>query len=114
VANKRLFDEEEAARFSPWVATFYCRVAHFPRLIAQQGFFTFASKPGLDHWKHICDLTESEDRCILRIGSRDKPEILRRLNLIGLNGATLFPGADGIGRSLEGFARAKPGPPWQV
>lgn len=105
-ANDRLFDEKAVAQLSEWVATFYCRLAHFPRLIAQQGLFTFASKPNLDHWKAIWPLLGKEERWVFKIARGAKPEILRRLNVIGLNGATLFPGADGIGRSLEGYARA--------
>lgn len=103
--NDKLFLECEAARLSPWVATFYCREAHFPRLIAQQGIFTFASKPGLDHWEQIRGLLRDNDHWTLKIKSQAKPDILRRLNLVGLNGATMFPGPDGIGRSIEGFAR---------
>ncbi len=105
-ANDRLFDGATVSRLSRWVTTFYCRQAHFPRLIAQQGLFTFASKPNVDHWNAIRKLLGERERWVFKIAAKAKPEILRRLNVIGLNGATLFPGADGIGRSLEGFARA--------
>lgn len=104
-ANDLLFEPQRVVQLSPWVATFYSRQAHFPRLVAQQGFFTFASKPDLDHWQFIDG--RLGDACfILRIDSAAKAHILRRLNGVGLNGATLFPGPDGIGRSMEGFARA--------
>lgn len=103
--NDLLFDPEKAANLSPWVATYYSRQGHFPRLIAQQGLFTFGSKPDLDHWKLICGLLSDDEYFVARIKSDAKPEVLKRLNGVGLNGATLFPGADGIGRSLEGFAR---------
>lgn len=108
-ANSRLFYSHKLRRLSKWVATYYCREAHFPRLVAQQGLFTFASRPNLNHWDHICRLLKSatsDNVWLVRIKSDAKVEILRRLNGMGLNGATLFPGADGIGRSLEGFARS--------
>jgi len=104
-ANDVLFEPERVAQLSPWVATFYSRQAHFPRLVTQQGFFTFASKPDMDHWQFI-DQSLGDECFILQIASGAKARILRRLNAVGLNGATLFPGPDGVGRSLEGLARA--------
>jgi hypothetical protein len=105
-ANDSLFDLATVKSLSEWVATYYCREAHFPRLVAQQGLFTFGSKPDVDHWQNIRTLLPKNDCFVIRIDCLAKPEFLRRLNTMGLNGATLFPGADGIGRSLEGFARA--------
>lgn len=102
--NGRLFDQDVVSGLSSWVVTYYCRVGHFPRLVAQQGFFTFASKPTIDHWKYI---SSQVDNCfLLTIKAAAKPEILRRLNVVGINAATLFPGMEGVGRSMEGFARA--------
>jgi hypothetical protein len=107
-ANSRLFDIGTVEKLSQWVATYYSRQAHFPRLIAQQGLFTFASKPDLDHWKQLTGLLSRDDCFEVQIKAAAKRDILRGLNSVGLNAATLFPGADGIGRSLEGFARAWP------
>jgi hypothetical protein len=109
-ANDVLFRPEKVVKLSEWVATYYCREAHFPRLVAQQGFFTFGSTPGVDHWKQICSvLGDNNCECFeVTIKCNVKPKILRMLNNVGLNGATLFPGADGIGRSLEGYVRAWP------
>jgi hypothetical protein len=104
-ANGRLFNQESLSCLSPWVATYYSREAHFPRLVAQQGLFTFGSVPDLNHWEHICSLLNDDEWWVVRIPSKEKPVVLRWLNTMGLNGATLFPGADGIGRSLKGFAR---------
>lgn len=108
--NDKLFHADTVKGMSDWVTTFYSRESHFPRLITQQGLFTFASKPDLDHWKQISGLIKN-DCFVLKICSEAKPDILRRLNIIGLNGATLFPGADGIGKSLEGLARVWHLPP---
>ena len=105
--NKVLFEDEPVKAFGNWTATFYSRLTHFPRLVAQQGLFTFASKPNLDHWALIRDQTAEDDRWDLTIGAGAKAGILRGLNITGINGATLFPGADGIGRSLDGFVQTR-------
>jgi hypothetical protein len=105
-ANDVLFKHSDVESLGPWVSTYYSRLPHFPRLVAQQGLFTFASKPNLDHLTGIAEVIGPEYMCIIRIKAAAKPRILRMLNNVGLNGATLFPGADGIGRSLEGFARS--------
>jgi hypothetical protein len=105
-ANDVLFSFDKIAGVSEWIATYYCREGHFPRLVAQQGLFRFAVKPDLDHWQQIIKLLDDKDCFVVVIDRTAKVDILRRLNGIGLNGATLFPGADGIGKSLEGFARA--------
>jgi hypothetical protein len=104
-SNDILFDPVKVKRLSEWIATYYCRVGHFTRLIAQQGIFTFGSKPGLDHWQQISSLLPNDDCFVIQIDRHAKLDILRKLNGIGLNGATLFPGPDGIGRYMEGFSR---------
>jgi len=103
--NGDIFLHRTAEKLSDWVATYYCRAGHFPRPAAQQGFFTFASKPGLDHWTQITAMLSEEDHFVLKIARHAKPEILRNLYLLGLDGATLFPGLNGIGSYLEGLAR---------
>jgi hypothetical protein len=103
--NSILFDWTSANKLSNWVVTYYSRQAHFPRLAAQQGLFTFASKPGLDHWERIKSFVGIDATEEITITAKAKLEILQRLNAMGLNGATLFPGADGIGKYIEGFAR---------
>ena len=60
-ANELLFQFDTVGDLSDWVATYYSRDAHFPRLAAQQGLFTFASKPGLDHWQHLCKQLDTND-----------------------------------------------------
>lgn len=103
--NDIIFLHRTAKELSNWVATYYCRVGHFPRLAAQQGFFSFASKPGLDHWTQITAMLSKEDCFVLEIARDAKQEILQNLYLRGLDGATLFPGLNGIGSYLEGLAR---------
>jgi hypothetical protein len=104
--NDELFKDSIVSDLKEWVAVFHCRGAHFPRLVAQQGLFTFASRPQVCHWKAIWPLLGEESRWVFQIARNAKPEILRSLNSVGLNAATLFPGADGVGRSLDGYARA--------
>jgi len=106
--NTQLFDPDTVEGLGKWVGTYYSRQGHFPRLVAQQGLFTFASRPDLDHWQYISTQLDDERCFIMKLKHHAKVEILRQLNTLGLNGATLFPGIDGIGRSLEGFARAWP------
>lgn len=107
-ANSKLFDPTIVSTLSEWVVTYYCRVGHLPRLVTQQGLFTFASKPCIDHWKYVSGRLNPADCFELTIRHVAKPEILRRLNVMGINAATLFPGMEGIGRSMEGFARGWP------
>jgi len=106
-ANEDLFYEDRVKDLDLWVATFYSRKTHFPRLVAQQGIFTFASKPDTDHWDRICEQTMTSERRTFKICASAKARVLRGLNIAGLNGATLFPGVDGIGRSLEGFIQTR-------
>lgn len=108
VENDCLFDSAFVEKLSDWIITYYSRLAHFPRLVAQQGLFTFASKPGLDHWETVVRFLDKGDYHIITISSDAKLRILGGLNDMGLNAATLFPGADGIGRYIEGFARTSP------
>ena len=37
----------------------------------------------------------------IRVRGSKKPEILRQLDMLGVNQGTLFPGLDGIGRAVE-------------
>jgi FRG domain-containing protein len=104
IGNEKLMYEDEVSKLSNWVSTYYCRQAHFPRLVAQQGIFTFASRPDLDHWQQIKMMIP--DGCFkVTIKSDQKLEILGRLANLGVNGETLFPGPDGVGRYTEAFAR---------
>jgi hypothetical protein len=90
-AHRRGNNEDKANTLSDRIATYYCRRAHFARLIAQQGQFTFASKPNLDHWQQIQAMIP--DHCFqVRLKSETKLEILGRLSNLGVNAETLFPG----------------------
>jgi hypothetical protein len=102
--NEILMYEDYIHIFSDWISTYYHRRAHFPRLVAQQGIFTFASKPGLDHWQQIQTMIP-DDSLEVTIKADQKLDILGRLNNTGINGETLFPGPDGVGRYMDSFAR---------
>ena len=94
-----LFDEPTAQRLHEWVVCLYSPTLSFPRLTVQQGLFTVASKPGLDHWKLATQL--SEDCGEIKIAADAKPGVLRGLARMGITAAALFPGVDGIGRHLQ-------------
>jgi hypothetical protein len=106
--NDRLFKWDEVKDLSNWIITYYSRLPHFPRLVAQQGLFTFASRPCLDHWDWIVSFLDDKDSFMITIAHEAKLEILLGLDAMGVNGATLFPGADGVGRYIEAFARTWP------
>jgi hypothetical protein len=105
--SARLNDKLFKTVMSDWVTIYYVRHGHFPRLIAQQGLFTFAGRPNVDHWQRIKSLLSPSEYVVLKIAANAKPEILRGLHSMGINGATLAPGLDGVGQYLNGFLRGR-------
>ena len=95
-------------RYGSWV----CRLMQFghqiPRMIAQQGLFTVAGQLGVDHVAAIDaiipDSVASPGKQIIRFDSALKPKVLKALHQMGINGSTLFPGIDGVGRALTEYA----------
>jgi hypothetical protein len=99
---------------APWV----CRVVGMgpliPRVIAQQSMFTIGSRLGIDHARFIDELLPDTGRnggevsppCkrVIRIPAALKPKILKELARMGITANSLFPGIDGVGQSLQGFA----------
>lgn len=81
----------------------------FPRLIAQQGFFTVATKPFEDHWllaQEMLAIDTAGQGCMeLTIAKAAKPEILDGLARMGITASSLYPGLDGIGMALQAFVR---------
>jgi hypothetical protein len=105
----------------PWV----CRVVGMgpliPRVIAQQSMFTIGSRLGIDHAEFIDRMLPDEARSdaapgdgaeraihackrLIRIPAALKPKILKELARMGITANSLFPGIDGVGQSLQGFA----------
>jgi hypothetical protein len=112
LANDALFQPKTVSTLSEWVATYYSREGNFLRLTAQQGFFTFASRPNVDHWAKITDL--DSHWFVVLIAHSAKLNILPRLNGIGLTGRRYFRdlmeleevwrGLLGVGRRLATVA----------
>lgn len=80
----------------PFVLPLHHHEPRFRRVVAQQGMFTFASKPDLSHWKwltanqHLTGVTE------LHIAPTLKLEVIRRLEVMGITGQSLFPEIGGV------------------
>jgi hypothetical protein len=82
------------------------------RMAAQKGHFTFGLNVGLDQQQAIEEMfrderIESADQIHMKliIPAGQKPEYLRCLEELGVSAKTLFPGLDGLGRSVTEFAR---------
>jgi hypothetical protein len=76
------------------------------RMLAQRGSFTVAVDPHADHAALIHNRAhnESRDNCThqrIRIPKELKPRILHRLHSMNITAGTLFPGIDGVGRSIR-------------
>ena len=70
------------------------------RVVAQQGKFTMAFAPLMNHCARIERLEKKFLKKIIIPGSC-KREILLRLRDINITAASLFPGVDGLGRSIQ-------------
>jgi hypothetical protein len=91
------------------------------RMIAQQTFFTVSTEPMTDHGDLIAravrpaietmaDGSEVDVTVLkMRIPAALKPEFLRRLRFMNITAESLFPGIDGLGRSLTELARLTAG-----
>jgi FRG domain len=78
------------------------------RMYMQQGWFSICSDALFDHETALLDaLGDQADGALLQLVIRSdlKAEIMRRLQAMNITGRTLFPGADGLGRSVTGLAR---------
>jgi hypothetical protein len=94
--------------YKPWVCLLMRRGPQIPRMIAQQGLFTVGGRLGVDHCKSIDEIVpdsvESQGKQIISFEAKLKPEILKALHRMGINGSTLFPGIDGVGKALTEYA----------
>ena len=104
------FDQQ----YPPWVSRLIKWGSRIPRIIVQHGSFTFAGKLGVNHAQAIDSLLPEKvssgqvRKQVLLIGADLKNQVLRELDRMGLNGNSLFPGIDGVGRYLSEFARWAP------
>jgi len=76
------------------------------RMVAQQGVFTCSTRVMSDHRDAIRASRALEpSRIKFVIGSQDKPTHLRQLRAMNVTANSLFPGVDGLGRSVSEFVR---------
>lgn len=80
------------------------------RMIAQQGGFTMCTQVMRDHAPVMADALQTFDESHgrWRIEAADKRSLLSELRTANITAASLFPGVDGIGRSLHETLRAGP------
>jgi hypothetical protein len=78
-----------------------------PRIIAQQGFFTLASGFRGSHDELLAELVGPERCRKLVIPAATKAALMHTLAGMNLTAAALFPGADGIGRTVEETLRLR-------
>ena len=75
-------------------------------MIAQQGLFTVCRNIMGDHGEMIDETFTRTDGAYdaaytqIVIPKAKKPEILRKLELFNITSSSLFPGIDGLGRSI--------------
>lgn len=78
-----------------WVARFNYTGPMFPRILAQQGTFTLASRPWVDHWQAIRELEPMSSKIYL-IGPEVKTTMLRHLRTMNINVLSLNPDIHGV------------------
>jgi hypothetical protein len=79
------------------------------RMVAQQGYFTICRLPTIDHAQIIAEsLNNGSGKLLLLrivIPQALKPDFLFRLRAMNIASNALFPGIDGVGRSISELVR---------
>ncbi len=77
------------------------------RMVAQQGLFTVCTNVLADHGTVIGGMTQFGETGLARwvVPPAMKPEILGHLRAANITASALFPGVDGLGRSLDELMR---------
>ena len=83
------------------------RIRHTSRMVAQQGIFTLCTHVLGDHGRIIADTMRDEADAYGRwtIPKAEKRRLLYALRAANITASALFPGIDGIGRSLRDSLR---------
>jgi hypothetical protein len=87
-----------------WLVPIYVQDHRFPRIIAQQGMFTLASRLQRPHDDLLGKLLRKSDRVHIQFPKELKPGVLEMLEGQGVTGASLYPDLIGIGHHLSDFA----------
>jgi hypothetical protein len=101
--NQTYFEPTSPPHLSPLI-----RMVATERMIAQQGLFTICRQPLVNHAEAIEDALQSDISRYARkviIPAKLKPEFLRRLRTMNIAANSLFPGIDGVGRSVAEILR---------
>lgn len=85
---------------SPNILQFIEPIITNERIEAQQGYFSICSNPTMDHKKL---LEEAKALSVIEIPKNRKRDILSELYTYNINANTLFPGIDGLGKSIKEF-----------
>lgn len=91
-----VLNPENVREIDEWLVCLDHRAPRFPRLTAQQGLFTLASKPAKDHWSLIQEHSGEGDVYEFVIRSNQKRSVLSHLRLMGIHAAALLPGIAGV------------------
>jgi FRG domain len=93
---------------SPAQLLIFRRILYTERMNAQQGWFTACRRPTVDHNEAIESVLLPDNAPRYRrfvIPSHLKMEFLRRLRAMNISANSLFPGIDGVGRSVVELMR---------
>ncbi|MBN8599316.1 MAG: FRG domain-containing protein, partial [Planctomycetes bacterium] len=101
----RMFTDSFVSSASDWVVCYHRHAEQFPRLVAQQGLFTIASKPMLDHWLVANSLVAPRLNAEFIIPAMLKRSVMQMLEMAGITHASLFPGVEGVAGYLKRSAR---------
>jgi hypothetical protein len=86
-----------------WLVPVYNRIEN-ARMVAQQGLFTFASRHGEDHDQLLVKFLNLPNPNLGQkfvIAGEIKRDVLKLLLSMNISPSTLFPGADGVGATLN-------------
>lgn len=93
----------------PGICPMIMRAKRLERMYAQQGFYLVCEDPRRAHDEVMDELAKKPDaKPFLHkmvISSAAKMEFLAHLRMMNITGASLYPGADGLGRHVAEFGR---------
>lgn len=100
LATDDIAQYESALRESPACVIPLMSIEGTDRMLAQQCCFTFANPGDLDHKLALGRACSPRGGLITVIPREHKQALMRHLSLMNITASTLFPGLDGVGRSI--------------
>ena len=107
--DKALAGKVEKPSTPPGICAVFQKMQRPERMYAQQGFYMVCEDPRRAHDEVMAEIAEKAHvepflhRVI--IPSEAKDEFLANLRMMNITGASLFPGADGLGRHVAEWGR---------